>query len=242
MARLPGDSTLKTEYAGLLVRMDRPDQAMAQYRELAALGLVDKKAWIEAQMAALYETRGDIPQAIRHYRQAYESEPENDDYARKLAYLLHRSQRLAEALEVYLALERRQPEDIQLIRDLAILYAQLNELERARGYFTRALRSAPDANLYFNLRPAAGPAARDRRRRCRDGKVPGRRPAWIGPGRGRPPLPVLLAEALRPARPAFDKTGGSVIMNRHDMEMHHEDIPGHGQPDRDQERAGLRHH
>jgi tetratricopeptide (TPR) repeat protein len=101
-------------------------------------------------MAALCETRGDIPQAIRHYRLAYESEPENDDYARKLAYLLHRSQRLAEALDVYLALERRQPEDIQLIRDLAILYAQLNELERARGYFSRALRSAPDANLYFN--------------------------------------------------------------------------------------------
>jgi choline-sulfatase len=150
LARLPGDATLKTEYAGLLARMDRPDQAMAQYRELAALGLVDKKAWIETQMAALCETRGDIPQAIRHYRLAYESEPENDDYARKLAYLLHRSQRLAEALDVYLALERRQPEDIQLIRDLAILYAQLNELERARGYFSRALRSAPNANLYFN--------------------------------------------------------------------------------------------
>jgi len=150
LTRLPGDATLQTEYAGLLVRMDRPDQAMAQYRELAALGLVDKKAWIEAQMAALCETKGDIPQAIRHYRQAFASEPENDEYARKLAYLLHRSQRLDEALEVYLALERRQPEDTQLIRDLAILYAQRNELERSRGYFTRALRSAPDANLYFN--------------------------------------------------------------------------------------------
>ena len=150
MARLPGDATLRTEYAGLLARLGRPDQAMAEYRQLAALGLVDKQAWIEAQMAALCETKGDIPQAIRHYRQALDGEPENDDYARKLAFLLHRSQRLEEARAVYLALERRQPEDIQLIRDLAVLYAQLNELERARGYFARALRRAPDANLYFN--------------------------------------------------------------------------------------------
>jgi choline-sulfatase len=151
MARLPADPTLKSEYATLLIKMNRPDQALAQLQELAQMDLVDKKARIHSQMAGIYEARGDYPQAIIHYRQAHESEPENDDYARRLAYLLHRGNRFAEALELYQALERKNPQDIQLVRDMAIVYAQLNDLERARSYFSRALRQSPDANLYFNF-------------------------------------------------------------------------------------------
>ena len=150
MERIPGDATLKTEYATLLVRMGRSDQAMAQLRELARLDLVDKRAYVRAQMAAVCESRGQDEEAIGHYRRAMELDPENSDYARKLAYLLHRGNRFAEALEVYRALERRLPEDIQLIRDMAIVYAQLNDLERSRAYFAKALQRAPDANLYFN--------------------------------------------------------------------------------------------
>jgi arylsulfatase A-like enzyme/Tfp pilus assembly protein PilF len=151
LARLPADPTLKTEYADLLVRMRRPEQALAQLQELARTELLDKKARVQSLMAGIYEGRGDIPQAIAHYRLALESEPENDDFARRLAYLLHRSARFADALEIYLALERRHPDDPQLVRDMAIVYAQMNELERSRSYFTRALRQAPDANLYFNF-------------------------------------------------------------------------------------------
>lgn len=151
LARLPADPTLKIEYADLLIRMDRSDQALAQLQELAAMGLVDKKARVHSRMAGIYEARGDIPQAIAHYHQALESEPENDDYSRKLAYLLHRSNRFAEAMTIYQALERKQPEDAQLVRDMAIAYAQLNNLESARSYFTKALRQSPDANLYFNF-------------------------------------------------------------------------------------------
>jgi len=151
LARLPADPTLKIEYADLLIRMDRSDQALALLQELAAIGLVDKKARVHSRMAGIYEARGDIPRAIAHYRQALESEPENDEYSRKLAYLLHRSNRFAEAMTIYQALERKQPEDAQLVRDMAIAYAQLNDLERARSYFTKALRQSPDANLYFNF-------------------------------------------------------------------------------------------
>lgn len=150
MARIPEDTVLKTEYASLLIKMDRLDQALAQLQELAGMKLLDKKALVHAKMAGIYDTRGDIVQAIAHYRLAYESEPENDDYARKLAYLLHRSKRFAEALELYRILERRRPEDTQLVRDMAIVYAQLNDLERSRSYFVKALQRGADANLYFN--------------------------------------------------------------------------------------------
>ncbi|HEX7502408.1 MAG TPA: tetratricopeptide repeat protein [Acidobacteriota bacterium] len=151
LARLPADPTLKTEYADLLIKMNRADQALAQLQELAAMELVDKEAHVQSQMASLYEARGDIPQAITHYRRALASEPENDEYARRLAYLLLRSNRFAEALALYLALERKYPQDTQLVRDMAIVYAQLNDLELARSYFSKALRQSPDANLYFNF-------------------------------------------------------------------------------------------
>jgi choline-sulfatase len=151
LARLPADPTLKTEYADLLIRMKRTDQALVQLQELAKMDLVDKKAHVHSLMAGICEARGDVPQAIAQYRLALESEPENDDYSRKLAYLLHRSNRFADALKIYLALERKHPDDTQLVRDMAIVYAQMNDLERSRNYFTKALRQSPDANLYFNF-------------------------------------------------------------------------------------------
>jgi len=150
MARIPGDTVLRTEYASLLIKMNRLDQAMAQLQELAGMELVDKKALVHSKMAGIFEARGDIAQAIVHYRLAYENEPENDDNARKLAYLLHRSNHFAEALELYRVLERRLPADIQLVRDMAIVYAQLNDLERSRSYFAKALERGGDANLFFN--------------------------------------------------------------------------------------------
>jgi tetratricopeptide (TPR) repeat protein len=91
-----------------------------------------------------------LPQAISYYRRAYEAEPENSDYARRLAYLLHRSNRLAEALEIYQHLEALALDDIQLTRDMAIAYAQLGDYPLAHNYFEKALQRSPDQNLYFN--------------------------------------------------------------------------------------------
>jgi arylsulfatase A-like enzyme/Tfp pilus assembly protein PilF len=151
MTRIPADATLKTEYASLLIKMNRLDQGMAQLQELAKTDLVDKKAYVYFQMGSIAEARGDPPQAIIYYRQAYESEPDNNGYARKLAYLLHRANRFAEALALYRSLEQKQPDDIQLTRDMAIVYAQLNNFELAKRYFNKALQRSPDANLHYNF-------------------------------------------------------------------------------------------
>ncbi|MBU4267257.1 MAG: tetratricopeptide repeat protein [Acidobacteria bacterium] len=151
LIRIPTDATLKTEYAGLLIKMNRLDQGMTQLQELTKTDLVDKKAFVYSQMGSIAETQGKSPQAITYYRQAHENEPDNDGYARKLAYLLHRTNRFAEALAIYRSLEQKQPDDIQLIRDMAIAYAQLNDLEQARSYFTKALQRSPDANLHYNF-------------------------------------------------------------------------------------------
>lgn len=151
LIRIPTDTTLKTEYAVLLIKMNRLDQGMSQLQELAKMDLVDKKAFVYSQMGSIAEAQGDPSQAITYYRQAHESEPDNDDFARKLAFLLHRTNRFAEALTIYRNLEQKQPDDIQLIRDMAIVYAQMNDLEQARSYFTRALQRSPDANLHYNF-------------------------------------------------------------------------------------------
>ena len=151
LVRIPTDTVLKTEYAALLVKMSRLDEAMDQLQELAKMDLVDKKAYVYSLMGSIAESQGNPTQAIVYYRQAHESEPDNDGYTRKLAYLLHRANRFAEALALYRGLEQKQPEDSQLIRDMAIVYAQLNNFELARSYFTKALQRSPDANLHFNF-------------------------------------------------------------------------------------------
>jgi arylsulfatase A-like enzyme/Tfp pilus assembly protein PilF len=151
MTRLGSDATLKTEFAALLIKMNRLDQALVLLRELEKMNLVDKKAFIFSQLGQIYEQRENFPQAISAYRRAHETEPENSDYARRLAYLLHRSNRLAEALEIYQRLEPITPEDIQLTRDMAIIYAQLGEYPLAKKYFEKALQRSPDPNLYFNF-------------------------------------------------------------------------------------------
>ena len=151
MTRLPADATVKTEFASLLIKMNRLDEGMSQLRELAKTDLVDKRAYVYSQMGSIAERQGDRPQALIYYQQAYDSEPDNDDYARKLAYLLHRSNRFNEALAIYRSLEKKQPDDIQLVRDMAIVYAQLDNFELAGHYFTEALQRSPDANLYYNF-------------------------------------------------------------------------------------------
>ena len=151
LARIPADTVLKTEYASMLIKMNRLEPAMAQLQELARMDLVDKKAFVYDRMGSIEEARGNMPQALVYYSRACESEPDNDGYARKLAYLLHRSNHFAEALEIYRKREEKHPDDIQLIRDMAIAYAQVNDLDRARLYFSRALQHSPDANLHYNF-------------------------------------------------------------------------------------------
>ncbi len=196
LARIPADATLRTEYAALLIKMNRPEEAMAQLQALTKTELVDKKAMVYALMGGIAESQGKPAQAIVYYRQARESEPDNDGYTRKLAYLLHRASRFAEALELYRSLEQKQPDDIQLIRDMAIVYAQLGDLERARRYFEKAMLQLARCEPVFQLRPAAGPPGRIRQGRGHDGKIPGRRPGRLSPGPGGPALSRGLAAAL----------------------------------------------
>jgi arylsulfatase A-like enzyme/Tfp pilus assembly protein PilF len=151
MPRLSNDATLKTEFAALLIKMNRFDQALVLLRELEKMNLVDKKAFIFSRLGQIYEQQGNLPQAISDYRRAVEAEPENSSYTRRLAYLLHRSNRLAEALEIYRRLEQITPEDIQLTRDMAIVHAQLGDFPLAKKYFEKALQRSPDPNLYFNF-------------------------------------------------------------------------------------------
>ena len=172
---------------------------MAQLRALAKTELVDKKALVYASMGGIAETQGDPAQAIADYRRAHESEPDNDGYTRKLAYLLHRANRFSEALALYRGLEQKQADDIQLIRDMAIVYAQLGDLGQARRYFEKALRRSPDANLYFNFALLLARQGEYGKARAMMEKFLAAAPAGLRPGPGGPALPRRLEQAVTAA-------------------------------------------
>jgi len=154
IAQNPGEYQLKIDYALLLKKQARWDEAIEILKELPRQegGIVDVGPEVYYILGDLYSEKGDAANAISNYRPAALAEPENFVIKQKLVYLLHQSQKYPEALEIYRDLEKATPGDTGLLLNMAILYEQIKKYDLSKTYYIKLLAQnpAPPVRVYYN--------------------------------------------------------------------------------------------
>ena len=114
--------------AGLeLLTIDHPEFAMA-YNDLGVL----------------YYQRGDKEQCVRNYEKAVSINPENSTFKKNLAdFYLAEQGDVERALEIYLAVLKENPEDIDALMVAGHICAELGQTDSAGTFYDRVLDVEP---------------------------------------------------------------------------------------------------
>ena len=136
------DPTLDTYLlAWLEAHQGRSDDAIALYQEALAqdLGL-----WMaHVQLAAIYDARGDWPDAIRERRLAVTADPDDATLLLDLGITLFKAARFAEADSALARAQRGLPRNFRVPYFQGLVALQLQRPEAAREAFRRFLTLAP---------------------------------------------------------------------------------------------------
>jgi len=146
----PDNYNIKLKYARILIQKRDLDTALFNLKDLANKDDIDSQPLVNFLIGNIYLHKKFFEKAITHYRIALEVESDNKSIKKNLAYSLLHLGRRDEALKVYKELETQEPEDLQLLSDLAVLFAQMGEYDRADEYFQKIINRAPSSNVLFN--------------------------------------------------------------------------------------------
>jgi len=150
MAGNPDDNIIKADYANLLMKEKRYDEAEEILKVLREMNPMDVGAHVNNLLGSIYMAKGDFESAASCYRQGLEMEPENRMMKTLLAFSCQRSNRLSEALEIYGQLEREDPDDHNVLFNMAMVYGMKEEYESSRRYFERAIKVKETPVVYYN--------------------------------------------------------------------------------------------
>lgn len=105
---------------------------------------------LHAQMARMFESKGDFPGAIKQYEQALKASPGNTDLLVGLARAYDRKGDQKKAIETYQAAIKADPKCASAYNDLGLCYARQRDLARSRESLGRAVALVPTSKLYRN--------------------------------------------------------------------------------------------
>lgn len=129
-ARHPEEAVIYYVQALLAMQMQKPDEASKKIRK----ALVLQPGWNKALLfrAQLAAQSGELETAKTILRNALSKEPKNPQFAKLLAQVLIKSGDFKGAADVFQRLIKRQPEDAEAKYQLALVYLQLRNTEKAR--------------------------------------------------------------------------------------------------------------
>lgn len=151
-------------YLGLIAhRQNQPVQSERLLRR--ALDLAPSAA-IHCSLANLLQDLGRTDEAIRHYRDAIELDPENPDPCNNLGVILHDRGQMSEAIALYRRALELAPDYLGTCSNLGCALKDVGEYEEAVAVFQRALALAPGnprihSNLLFCLAHGASRVPED---------------------------------------------------------------------------------
>ncbi|HBA88879.1 MAG TPA: hypothetical protein DCZ75_13125 [Geobacter sp.] len=152
IAKQPEYNDLK---ANLLQKFGRTGEALALMETTQKLQPAAARSYA---MGVLYQSMGEPKQAIEKFRQAYEKEPQQDEYALSLGYAYLADKRLPEAIRIFEQVEGRKADPVKLREELGYLLARTGENEQAVRWFKKALDG-------LEALPQGHPAERELRER-----------------------------------------------------------------------------
>lgn len=146
----PDDNIIKADYANLLVNEKRLGEAKEILKVLQEINPMDVGAHVNNLLADIYMAKGDFASAIPCYRRGLEIEPDNRMMQSLLAFAYQRSNQLQEALEIYAQLEKEDPEDFNVLFNLAMIHGMKEAYADSRAYFKRTLKVKAVPVVYYN--------------------------------------------------------------------------------------------
>ena len=95
-------------------------------------------------LGVLYDNRGEMDQALEHFRRAVVLEPENITFLKNLADLYYvELGQLEKALSIYVDILKSHPKDIEILVTIGHVCVSLKKFEDARVFYNRALEIEP---------------------------------------------------------------------------------------------------
>jgi tetratricopeptide (TPR) repeat protein len=145
----PNAAHLHNEMAGTLVMLGRSEEAEAIYRESLALDNRFETTYL--MLAELLDQQGRTEDTLALLQEGLERVPRSTQIPTFLSVAQARSGQLDEALATNLALIERNPNDATAVRNLAILYRDLQEYDEAIRWAERGIELAQNQNTQLGL-------------------------------------------------------------------------------------------
>ena len=145
----PLSMTKRLGLANLLMFIREYDASIDE--SLRILELESENSLAYYNLAAAYTLNGQHEEGLAAIRRSIELDPENPFGPPLLAWLSARAGQRDEALELLEQVEEQGP----LLKEIAIVYGELGDLDRAFEYLDRAYAEDPGSLIYFRADPTA---------------------------------------------------------------------------------------
>ncbi len=139
----PNSAQLLNEWGLSLLYLDDRDGAMEKFSQSLALDAAYAQTYI--YLGDLYARESDWGAAGEQYRRAVELDDDLVQVWSSLGYAASQQGDWSTALEANLAVYQRAPTDYNTIKNLAIIYGQLEDADEAVRYARMALELAPES-------------------------------------------------------------------------------------------------
>ena len=129
--------------------LEEPEKAIENFEK--AIKLQPENEWYKKYLADVYQKLGLDLKAASIYKELVSKNPRNDFYYFKWAYFLVRANKINEALDVYVALEKEMGISEELVRRKHSLYLGLGKYSKAANELERLIDAFPDRVEYYHL-------------------------------------------------------------------------------------------
>ena len=134
-------------YADVAWSVDKRDEAVMQYEQLAENGKVPSSVYV--RLGSYYQSRGETQKAISVFERATELSPRDPVAFSGLANALSAAGKREEAIQAYQHCHELQPQNPAFLNNLAFLMAvQRKNLDQALTYAQQAASAAPHDQQY----------------------------------------------------------------------------------------------
>lgn len=109
---------------------------------------------IKRKIAEIYESKGNLDNAIKYYSEAFQLNDSKVDILEKIALLYHKNGNTQEAIKVYNDFIATNPPDYilrKVYKNIGIFYQRTDETKKAIEAFKKSVEIKPDKKLYFNI-------------------------------------------------------------------------------------------
>lgn len=147
----PWDNVLALDYANYLVSQSEFYEAFTVLKKLEKSASIEVSAGVNLAIAKILTIREYFTDALPYYQKVLQVEPENLYIKKMVGFCLYKSQRLDEALAVYMELDTMAGDNPEVLFISAIISGQLEKNQLAEVYFDRLLKIEETPAIYYNF-------------------------------------------------------------------------------------------